>query len=112
MTRNMPETDRLRSQKGGSAKRQSGASKAGKISGGSEQSANHGSICEVHKLPMVEGLYILTAAAKRCHPKSDVEDYVITYDGWPAKLDAHASLCPKHYCQLCKSKLVVLETTE
>ena len=59
---------------------------------------------------MGERLYTLAAAAKRCHAKSDVEDYVITYDEWPEKLDA--SLCPKHYCQLRKSKLVVLESIE
>ena len=60
---------------------------------------------EVHKLPMGEGLYALAAAAKRCHAKSDVEDYVITYDEWPEMLDA----C---LCQLRKSNLLVLESSE
>ena len=45
--RNVTETDRRRSQNGGSAKRQSGASNAGKNSGGSEPRKT----CEVHKLP-------------------------------------------------------------
>ena len=55
-------------------------------------------------------MYNLAAAAKRCHVKSDVEDYVIAYGEWPEKPDV--SLFPKHFCQLRKSKLVVLEIIE
>ena len=108
--RNVTETDRKVGQNYDSSRRQSGASKATKGSGRPEPRDGQGSICEVHKLPMGEGLYTLAAVAKRCHAKLDVEDYVITYDEWPDKLDA--SFCPKHYCQLRESKLVVLETTE
>ena len=61
----MPETDRLRSRKGNSAKQQGGGSRAAKKSGGLEQRTEQGSTCEVHKLPMGEGLYTLAAAAKR-----------------------------------------------
>ena len=108
----MPETDRLRSRNGNSAKQQSGGSKAAKKSGGSEQRTEPGSTCEVHKFPIImgDGLYTLTASAKRCHAKSDVEDYATTYDGWLEKLDV--GLCPEHYCQLRRSKLVDLESIE
>ena len=98
--RNVTETDRRRSQNGGSVKRQSGASNAGKHSGGSEQ---RGGLCEVHKLPNEGGgndLYTLTGAGKRCNCKLDVEDYVVTVYGWPCSEDVR--LCPKHFVQLHK----------
>ena len=108
--RNVTETDRRRNRKGESAKQQGGGSRAAKTSGRSELRTEQGFTCEVRKLPTGEGLYTLAAAAKRCHAKSDLKDYVITYDKWPDKLDT--SLCPNHYCQLGKSKLVVLESIE
>ena len=95
----MPETDRLRSQKGGSAKRQSGASNAGKISGGSEP---RGGPCDVHKVPFhdVDGndIYILTGAGKRCSCRVNVGDFVITVHGWDDSEDVR--LCPNHFLQL------------
>ena len=96
----MPETDRLRSRNGGSAKQQGGGSRATKNSGGLEQGSGP---CEVHKLPIEEGgdiLYTLKGAGKRCNCKLDVEDYVVTVHGWPCSEDVR--LCPKHFVQLYK----------
>ena len=109
--RNVTETDRRRSQNGGSVKRQSGASNAGKHSGGSEQ---RGGLCEVHKLPNEGGgndLYTLTGAGKRCNCKVNVEDCVVTVYGWDDSEDVR--LCPNHFLQLHKrSDLLRVETIE
>ena len=105
----MPETDRLRSRNGSSAKQQGGGSRATKKSGGSEQGSGP---CEVHKLPIEEGwrhLYTLTGAGKRCNCKVDVEDYVVTVHGWRDSEDVR--LCPNHFVQLYKrSDLLRVET--
>ena len=107
----MPETDRLRSRNGGSAKQQGGGSRATKSSGGLEQGSGP---CEVHKLPIEEGgdiLYTLKGAGKRCNCKLDVEDYVVTVHGWPCSEDVR--LCPKHFVQLYKrGDLLRVETIE
>ena len=107
----MPETDRLRSRNGGSAKQQGGGSRATKNSGGFEQGSGP---CEVHKLPIEEGgdlLYTLKGAGKRCNCKLDVEDYVVTVHGWPCSEDVR--LCPKHFVQLYKrGDLLRVETIE
>ena len=107
----MPETDRLRSRNGGSAKQQGGGSGATKNSGGFEQGSGP---CEVHKLPIEEGgdlLYTLKGAGKRCNCKLDVEDYVVTVHGWPCSEDVR--LCPKHFVQLYKrGDLLRVETIE
>ena len=55
-------------------------------------------------------LYTLAAPAKRCHAKSDVRDYILTYGGWPEKVDT--KMCPKHFAQLSRSKLVGIEAIE
>ena len=67
--RNVTETDRRRSRSGGSAMLQSSASKAGEKSGGSEQGTEHRSTCEVHKLPMGDGLYTLAGSATQKAPQ-------------------------------------------
>ena len=91
----MSETDRRRSHNGGSAKGVDSASGAGKELGGPEQSSRP---CDVHKLPKGEKrneLYTLHGASKRCGCKQDVEDYVVTFDGWADCEDVR--LCPEHY---------------
>ena len=105
----MPETDRLRSRKGNSAKQQGGGSKATKKSGGSESSTS----CEVHKLPAhdVDGndIYTLTGAGKRCNCRVNVEDFVVTVHGWSDSEDVR--LCPNHFLQLYKrSDVLRVET--
>ena len=105
----MPETDRLRSRKGNSAKQQGGGSKAAKKSGGSESRTS----CEVHKLPAhdVDGndIYTLTGAGKRCSCKVNVEDFVVTVHGWSESEDVR--LCPNHFLQLYKrSDVLEVET--
>ena len=105
----MPETDRRHGHNGGSAKGVDSASGAGKKVGGSEQSSGP---CAIHKLPKDEEgneLYTLHGASKRCGCKQDVEDYVVTFDGWTDSEDVR--LCPKHYVQLLRRKdLLLVET--
>ena len=107
----MSETDRQSDRRGDSAKRSSAASKAAKKSGGSE----HQDLgCEVTKLPIGEGddvLYSLTGTTKRCNCKADVDDYVVTFEGWLEQEDAR--LCSRHFAQLCRRPdLLKVETIQ
>ena len=47
---------------------------------------------------------------KRCQCKSNVDDWVITIEGWPQREDVR--LCPKHMAELARSIYVTLEANE
>ena len=104
----MPETDRLRSRKGDSAKQQGGGSKAAKKSGGSEQRTDRVH-CEVHKLPCEKGgTHVYFDRCREALPlQMDVEDYVVTSMGGPKE---DRQLCPKHFASFTSEGLLVVET--